>query len=222
VVDLRLFGSKIFSASCILLFLAGIIMNGGMLLLPLYYQQVRGESVLYTGLLLIPQGVGMLATRSWFGTLTDRIGSPLIVLVSLIVTALGTLPFAFANVSTNPVLLAVALLVRGAGLGRILIPIFASAYVGIEKKHIPDASTATRILQTIGGAFGSAILATVIQNQLTIHQTMKAAQAIVGAYNVAFWWSIGFTVISIIPALFLPMHKKAPEIKPVPQTSGND
>jgi EmrB/QacA subfamily drug resistance transporter len=222
VLDLRLFRSMNFSVSCILLFLAGLIMNGGMLLLPLYYQQVRGESVLYTGLFLIPQGVGMMATRGWFGKLTDRIGSRLIVLVGLVVTVLGTLPFAFAGASTNQVLLAAALLVRGAGLGAIMIPIFASAYVGIEKTHIPDASTTTRILQTIGGAFGSAILATVIQHQLTVHQTMKAAQAVVGAYNVAFWWSIGFTVISIIPALLLPMHKNAPEIKPVPQANGNE
>jgi EmrB/QacA subfamily drug resistance transporter len=215
VLDLRLFRSRNFSASCILLFLSGIISNGAMLLLPLYYQQVRGESVLYAGLLLIPQGVGMLATRSWFGTLTDQIGSRLIVLVSLIVTVLGTLPFAFANANTNQILLGAALLIRGAGMGGILIPVMATAYVGLEKEHIPDASTATRILQTIGGAFGSAILATVIQHQLTIHQTMKAAQATVGAYNVAFWWSIGFTVISIIPAFLLPMYKKGAEIKAV-------
>lgn len=210
VLDLRLFRSKNFAASCMLLFLAGLIVNGGMLLLPLYYQQVRGESVLSAGLLLIPQGVGMLATRSWFGTLTDRIGSRPIVLVSLIVTVLGTLPFALAAAGTNQVLLAAALLIRGAGLGGILIPIFAAAYVGLEKKQIPDASTATRILQTIGGAFGSAILATVIQHQLTVQQTMKTP-AVVGAYNMAFWWSLGFTVIAIIPALRLPLRKNRPE-----------
>nr|WP_207635942.1 MFS transporter [Desulforamulus ruminis] len=75
-----------------------------MLLLPLYYQQVQGENVLVTGLLLIPQGVGMLLTRSWFGSLTDRIGPRIIVVVSLMVTLVGSLPFAFAGSDTNHLL----------------------------------------------------------------------------------------------------------------------
>jgi EmrB/QacA subfamily drug resistance transporter len=213
VIDLHLFKSRNFSASSILLFVSGIVTNGAMLLLPLYYQQVRGESILFTGLLLIPQGVGMLLTRSWIGKLTDRIGSSrIIVIASLVVTIIGTIPFAFAGPNTNHVLLAVALLIRGAGLGGLLIPIMASAYQGLSRDQVPDASITTRILQTIGGAFGSAILATIVQHQLSI-SSMPDIQNVAGAYNVAFWWSIGFAVISIIPALFLPMHKNVQAAK---------
>jgi EmrB/QacA subfamily drug resistance transporter len=206
VVDLHLFQSRNFSVSTVLLFLSGIITNGAMLLLPLYYQQVRGESVLYAGLLLIPQGVGMLLTRSRIGILSDRIGSKLIIMVSLVVTVAGTLPFAFADANTNQVLLAVALLIRGAGLGGLFIPIMASAYIGLNKTQIPDASIATRIFQTIGGAFGSAILATIVEHQLSIHAAMGIS-AVASAYNVAFWWSIGFTIVGIIPTMLLPVYK---------------
>ena len=209
MLDLRLFKSRNFSASTVLLFLSGIITNGAMLLLPLYYQQVRGESVLFAGLLLIPQGVGMLLTRSWVGRLTDRIGSRMIVVISLVVTMVGTLPFAFAGSDTNQVLLAVALLIRGAGLGGLLIPIMASAYRGLSRDQVPHASIATRILSTIGGAFGSAILATIVQHQLS-SRSVSGIQTVASAYNVAFWWSIGFTVIAIIPALLLPMRKNGP------------
>jgi hypothetical protein len=104
------------------------------------------------------------------------------------------------------VLLGAALLVRGAGLGGLLIPIMASAYIGLNKNQVPDASIATRILQTIGGAFGSAILATIVEHQLSSHSVFDI-QIAASAYNVAFWWSIGFTVIAIIPALLLPMRK---------------
>lgn len=100
-----------------------------MLVLPLYYQQVRGESVLFTGFLLIIQGVGMLLTRSWIGRLIDSIGSRIIVVTSLVITIAGTLPFAFADANTNQILLAVALVIRGAGLGGLFIPIMASAYI---------------------------------------------------------------------------------------------
>lgn len=208
VLNLHLFRSRNFSASTILLFMSGFITNGGLLLLPLYYQQVRGESVLLAGLLLIPQGIGMLLTRSQMGKLTDKIGARPIVLISLVITAIGTLPFAFANSETNQVLLAVVLLIRGAGLGGVFIPIMVSAYVGLSNEQIPHASIATRILQTIGSAFGSAILATIVEHQLA-SQSILDIQKVTSAYNVAFWWSVGFTLIAIIPTLFLAKHKKS-------------
>lgn len=209
LLDLRLFKSRVFSASNVTVFLAGMVMNGALLLLPLYYQQVRGESVLFTGILLIPQGIGMLLTRSWIGGLADRIGSRVIVIISLAVTIAATLPFAFAGPESNQVLLAAALLIRGAALNGLLIPIMVSAYVGLRKDQIPHASISMRIFQTIGGAFGAAILATVIQHQLLAHSASQV-QTVTGAFNVAFWWSIGFSVAAFIPALLLPMHKNEP------------
>ena len=45
-----------------------------MLLLPLYFQAVRGESALQSGLLLAPQGLGAMVTMPLAGILTDRTG----------------------------------------------------------------------------------------------------------------------------------------------------
>ena len=160
-LNVRLFKSVNFSASNILLIFSGVITNGAMLMLPLYYQEVRGASALYAGLWLLPQGIGMLLTRSWAAKMADRDGSRNIVLFSLAAIAIGTLPFAFAGTDTNYILLSAALLIRGAGLGGLFIAIMASAYIGLRGEQVPHASTATRIIQTIGGAFGSAILATV-------------------------------------------------------------
>ncbi|MDI4649740.1 MDR family MFS transporter [Cohnella hashimotonis] len=207
LLDLRLFKSRHFLASNVTLFLTGMVMNGAMLLLPLYYQQVRAQGVLDTGLLLIPQGLGMLATRSWIGGLADRMGSRNIVLLSLAVTAIGTIPFALAGADTNHVLLAVAQFVRGAALNGIFIPIMVSAYTGLSKQQIPHASISTRIFQTIGGAFGSAILATVIDHQIR-SSAVAGMNAVAHAYQAAFWWSFGFTVLAVIPAFMLSKGKK--------------
>jgi EmrB/QacA subfamily drug resistance transporter len=212
LLDLRLFKSHIFSASNATVFLGGMVMNGALLLLPLYYQQVRGESVLFTGVLLIPQGIGMLLTRSWIGGLSDRAGSRLIVIISLAVTIVSTLPFAYAGPDTNQFLLAAALVLRGAALNGLLIPVMVSAYIGLRKDQIPDASIALRIFQTIGGAFGAAILATVISHQLSSHAA-SGVHSIAGAYNAAFWWSIGFAAVSFIPALLLPSRKEKAGVK---------
>ncbi len=214
VLNVRLFKSVNFSASNILLTLQGIIMNGVLLMLPLYYQEARGASVLSAGLLLLPQGIGMLLTRGWAGRTADRDGARTIVLLSLAAIVIGTLPFAFAAADTNLVLLAAALLIRGAGLGGLFIAIMASAYIGLPREQAPHASISTRIFNTIGGAFGAAILATVLQRQTAGH-AVSDLHAISNAFNVSFWWAIGFTVVAAVPTLFLTVRKKsAPETAP--------
>ena len=65
-----------------------------MLLLPLYYQQARGQSALDAGLLLAPQGLGMMVALPIVGRLTDRIGPRPIVLAGMALATLGTIPYA--------------------------------------------------------------------------------------------------------------------------------
>lgn len=84
-----------------LLFLSGITLYGAMLLLPLYFQQLRGTTVLVAGLLLIPQGLGTLASRSLAGKLSDITGARWLVLAGFLIVLVGTLLFAFADAHTN-------------------------------------------------------------------------------------------------------------------------
>lgn len=103
---------------------------------------------------------------------------------------------------------AAALLIRGAGLGGLLIAIMMSAYIGLPREQVPHASIATRIFQTIGGAFGSAILATVAQQQMAGHAGSDL-HALAHSFDVSFWWTIRFTLVAVIPTLFLTMYKKS-------------
>lgn len=207
LVDLRLFKVRSFTAANSLMFLSGFGTFGALLLLPLYYQQIRGQSALDAGLLLAPQGLGMLLTRSQAGTLTDRIGARPVVLVGVVLTAAGTIAYTQVGVHTNEILLGLSLVVRGAGLGVVLIPVMATAYLGLRPDQIPHASSVTRIAQQVGGAFGTAILAMILSTQFKAHQAVGLpGQA--SAFGTAFWWALGFTVIAVIPALLLPQQRR--------------
>lgn len=205
IMNILLFKNRSFTASASLLFLLGLTSYGGMLLLPLYFQQVRGSSVLMAGLLLIPQGIGMLLTRSLAGKLTDKIGSRWVVFLGTVLTILGTIPFVFSKVDTSTLLISLALIFRGAGLGAIMIPIMATAYTGLSKEEVPHASSVTRILQQIGGAFGASVLAIILQSQLSSLNTIDLTTRNT-AFNHTFMWSTILTVISLVFVLFLPTH----------------
>ncbi|GAA4248392.1 DHA2 family efflux MFS transporter permease subunit [Dactylosporangium darangshiense] len=196
VVDLRLFRSRPFAAASALLFLAGLALFGAMLLLPLYYQQVRGASVVTAGLLLVPQGIGSLLVRPALGRFIDRIGPRAVVLAGVALTLAGTVPFALGWPEWA---LAAALVVRGGGLTGVLLAVMTAAYEGLERSAVPHASSATRIAQQVGGAFGAAVLAVILQ-----HQGGSAA-----AFRHSFWWAAGFTLLAVAPALLLPARAPA-------------
>lgn len=201
LIPLDLFKSKNFSAAFLSLFLAGFATNGPMLLFPMFFQNVRGLNVITSALWLIPQGVGMLVTRPLVGKMTDKLGARLVVLPSIAITIIGTLPFVFFDVSTTQWIIWIVLFIRGMGVGGITIPVMSDSYVGLQKSQVPAASVATRTIQNVGAAFGSAILATVVSNALNIKEATVVD--IVGAYHVGFITSLIFMLISILPALFL-------------------
>jgi EmrB/QacA subfamily drug resistance transporter len=84
LLDLRLFGNKVFAAASATLTVFALAVFGGMLLLPLYLQAVRGESALASGLLMAPQGFGAMITMPIAGKLTDRMGVGKIVLPGML------------------------------------------------------------------------------------------------------------------------------------------
>lgn len=204
LVDVRLFVHRpVWSASA-LLFLSGAALYGAMLLLPLYWQEVRGMDALGAGLLLAPQGLGALLSRTIAGRLTDRFGAKWVTVAGFAIVGLATIPFALATADTNEWFLMAALVVRGFGLGAVLIPLMTAAYVGLERSDVPHASIITRITQQIGGSFGVALLAVILESALATVGSLPSA-----AFDQAFWWSIGFTGLAVVLAFMLPGRARA-------------
>jgi EmrB/QacA subfamily drug resistance transporter len=220
IVNIRLLRFRSLGSASAVLFTAGAAMYSGLFLLPLYYQSLHGESVLAAALLLIPQGVGSLGARFVIGKLVARFGARPVTIVSFLLTAVATVPFAFADPSTSPWWLGAVLLVRGFSLGAVLIPPISVAYYDIEPADIPHATMNTRISQQVGASFGVAIVAVVLQSLLS--------HGAVGAFRTAFWWAVGISVVAFIPALALPAAR-APETpaasrpaEPVPAAGTGD
>jgi EmrB/QacA subfamily drug resistance transporter len=196
LVDVRLLGKRGVASSSMLLFLTGFCIYGAMFLLPLYWQNLRGFSVLDAALLLIPQGVGSLLSRTVAGRLTETVGTRAVAVVGFALIAITTVPFALADAGTSRWWLEIVLLLRGLGLGAVLIPVMSVAYLGLEGPQVADASMITRVAQQVGGSFGTAIAAVVLQSAL--------ASGSAEGFRQAFWWTIGFTVLAALLSFALP------------------
>lgn len=202
LIDVRLFAHRSVASASALLFLSGAALYGAMLLLPLYFQDVRAADALGAGLLLVPQGLGALLSRSPAGRLTDTIGARWVCLAGFSIVCVATVPFALATAQTNPWLLMAALLLRGFGLGAVTIPLMTAAFVGLDRPDVPHASIITRIAQQVGGSFGVALLAVILDGALA--HTAGGVGSSTGAFDQAFWWAIGFTGLAMLLCLALP------------------
>jgi len=116
--------------------------------------------------------------------------------------AAATVPFALAGPGTSLWLLGAVLFVRGLGNGILLIPIMTVAYVDLEKEQMAHASAITRIVQQLGGAFGTALVAVVLAAQAAVGQAAAG-------FDAAFWWTVAMTMAAALAGLFLPKADKA-------------
>jgi len=131
-----------------------------------------------------------------------------------VITAAATVPFAFAGAHTNSWLLALCLVVRGFGLGAVTIPVMAAAFIGLDKQEIAHSSVITRMVQQIGGSFGTAVLAVVLASAVAAHPGAPAA-----GFHTAFWWAAGFSALAVLLSLWLPGAVRAAPVPPAAPAS---
>jgi EmrB/QacA subfamily drug resistance transporter len=200
LLDVRLYANRVFAAASLTTFGLGAALFGAMILVPYYYQQVRHESVIVTGLLTGPQGLGMLLVMPLAGRFSDRFGGGRVALAGVSVLSLSTIPLAFIGAHTSIVYLSLVLVLRGVGIGFSFMPAMTAAFASLRSEQLSDATPQLNVVQRIGGAIGVAVLAVVLQ-RATEHAHTVAGLA--GAYGTAFWWSVGMCVASLIPCLVL-------------------
>jgi EmrB/QacA subfamily drug resistance transporter len=200
LLDVRLYANRVFGAASLTTFFLGAALFGAMILVPLYYQQVRGESVIVTGLLVGPQGLGMLLVGPFNGRLTERFGAGRVAVTGVSILCLSTIPFGFIGADSSIFGISLALAIRGVGIGLSFMPTMTAAFASLRTDQLSDATPQMNVLQRLGGAIGTAILAVVLQRASAGAQTPSE---LAGAFATAYWWSLGIAVLSLIPCLVL-------------------
>ncbi len=197
LIDITLFRHRGFAVSMTANLVVGIALFGALILLPLYWQIVRGASPLATGLLLTPQAAGAAAALPLAGKITDRVGPAFVVPAGIALGLGGLAAYTQAARGTPYAVLAAALFVLGLGLGATFVPLMAAAYRDLPRAAIPSVTSAFNTVQRIGGSIGTALLAVTLQDAMTRHAPSRA-------FDSAFWLACALTAVALIPAFLLP------------------
>ena len=158
LLDLRLLANRQFSVAALTMFLFATAFFGGLLLVPTYFQQVRGEDTFSAGLLMAPQGLGALVTMPIAGALIDRYPVGRIVPVGIALITGGM--FALTRISSTSdywgFIIAV-LFVMGLGMGATMMPLMTSSLKALTGPQVARGSTMLNITQQVASSFGVAI-----------------------------------------------------------------
>ena len=227
LIDLRLFANRVFSAASLTLILVIIAVFGGMLLLPLYLQVVRGETAMDTGLLLAPQGLGAMVAMPIAGRLADSTGVGRIVPVGLAIVGVSFLGLTQLSADTSYWLLSAELFLMGLGMGATMMPTFSGAMQTLRRAAIARASTTLNINQQVGASIGTAVLSVLLTHELTsrlpggggggIGGTLppdvreRVAPLMAEAFGATFWYALALVVVAFVVAIvLLPKDKPEP------------
>ncbi len=174
LLDMRIFRNLPFTTSSIASTLVVFALYGGLFLVPLYLQSIRGLSAYQAGLILLPQAIGSMAATLIGGRLVDRIGVRPVVFAGLIILGFALWRFSFLSLYTPYGQFQILLILRGLGLGLCAQPLTVSALWTIRPRDLPQASSLSSVVRFVGSSIGVAVLSTTVQTQTQVHYSHLA------------------------------------------------
>jgi EmrB/QacA subfamily drug resistance transporter len=206
LLDVRVFARRSFGIGSVITFLSGFSIYALMFLLPLFYQQIRGDSVFTTGLLLIPQGLGTMCFILVNRRLGGRIDTRFVIAGGVVLAMIGTLPFALAGASGGDVLLLAGQFLQGFGMAAVSLPVMTLAFASLSHAETPRGSAAFNLVKQVGAPFGVTVIAVVLQQYLAGATTANQA---LGAFNATFWWVLALSAVPLVLAFLVPATRRA-------------
>jgi EmrB/QacA subfamily drug resistance transporter len=203
IIDLRLFRSKSFSASVLVMFLVGGMLFSAMFLMPLFYQQIRDRGVLGAGLLLAPLGVGMMIGMPISSNLLDRVGARTLVPIGAIAFAASLFIFTQADAETSGLLLGAASVIAGMGIAFVAPSTLGSVYRAVPESAVTSATGSLFIFIQIGASFGVAVSA------LMLARRSENGVHTANTFNAAFWIVLAAAAVVTVASVLLPGRPKA-------------
>lgn len=142
---------------------------GGMILLPIYLQNLRGFSALDSGLLMLPGALVMGVLGPIAGKLLDTIGIKPLAIFGIGVMTYATWELTKLNMDTPYLSIMGIYVLRSFGMAFIMMPIMTAGMNALPARLISHGNAFVNTMRQLAGSIGTAILVTVMTTQTTNH-----------------------------------------------------
>jgi DHA2 family lincomycin resistance protein-like MFS transporter len=198
LLDLRAFNFRMFTVSVLLMVVAMMALFGGVILLPLYLQEIRGLGSLETGLALLPGGLAMGLLGPFIGRLFDKVGPLPLTVTGSILMVLSLWQFSMLDAGTAVWWIVTLHVVLSFGLALLFTPAFTTGLNPLPPHLYSHGSAIMSTTQQVAGAAGTALL-------VSIFAVVSAASGLVAGMSAAF---LTATVIAVAAVVLSAMMRK--------------
>ncbi|MGM0168230.1 major facilitator superfamily transporter [Enterococcus sp. AZ135] len=220
-LELRVFKSSVFTIAAILSGVVNMAMVGAEMVLPLYIQNIRGESAFHSGLMLLPGALIMGLMMPITGAIFDKYGAKRLAISGMLILTAATLPFAFLTSETPIAMIVILYAMRMFGISMVMMPVTTSGMNALPMDLISHGTAVNNTFRQVASSIGTAILISVLTNvtkdnlpaahllkTLPLSYKNQAINATLSGYHAAFFTAVIFGIIGFIITFFLKSDKK--------------
>jgi MFS transporter, DHA2 family, multidrug resistance protein len=190
----RIFRDMNFSAGLAMIFAIGMIILATSALLAPYLQVLAGRSVVDTGILLAPRGIGTMAAVILAGRLSDRVDPRLLMFIGILLISESLWEMTGWTPDIDAWSLTRNAIIQGFGLGLVFTPLQVIAFSTLPSEMGTDGTALFSLLRNVGLAIGVSVTsvvltrstqfmhAQIVDNVSSFNRNLQVG----GAY---LWWS---------------------------------
>lgn len=166
LLDFRIYKHPMFALASVISIVMSVAMFSGMILTPLYVQNVRGILPFEAGLLMLPGAIIMGLMSPITGRVFDKYGPKAISITGLVITTVSTYYLSELELTTGYYNLMALYTVRMFGMSMVMMPIMTNGLNQLPMRSNPHGTAMNNTLQQVSGAIGSALLLTIMTKRM--------------------------------------------------------
>ena len=202
MVNLRLFGDRLFSISNLVIMFSSAGFLGVLYVGPLFLQEARGVDALTSGLTTFPEALGVVLSTQVVARLYPRIGPRRLMFGGLVGVAVVMSLLSLMELNTTLWLMRLLMFLTGAGMAFAFVSSQAAGFATISSASTGQASALSSAQRQLGSALGVAVLSSVLGIVGPTHLSVTGAVVPnVTAYHAAFFAAAALALIAAFVAL---------------------
>jgi DHA2 family multidrug resistance protein len=171
-VNLRVLKNRGLAAGTVFAAVLGFGLYGGVFILPVFLQNIRHFTAAQTGWILFPGGMTTGLMMPIIGRLSGRYSSRNLTAIGALIFVVSMFALAGMTINTSSRDLFWPLVLRGAGMGFLWVPLTLATLSGLKPREMAEGTGLFNLSRQIGGSAGIAFLTTFLDHRTAFHRNV--------------------------------------------------
>lgn len=169
-VNLRVLKNRGFAAGTLFATAVGFGLFGGIFIIPVFLQQLRHYTAEQCGWIVFPGAVATAIVMPLIGKIVSKFPARNLVAIGAIGFIISSFAMRTINMDTGPEHLFWPLVLRGASMGFLFVPLTLATLLGLKGKDMADGTGLFNLSRQVGGSAGIAFLSTLVDHRTSFHR----------------------------------------------------